>query len=1002
MKIHCIIAIIMGAMSAFAATPTITDVTAQQRYPWNGKVDISYTVTGVAEEAKQQALQTILKVTAIDMVANTTNIATQLSGDLSLDDGTHTIVWDMNAEGLTFKSSNVVFNVTCETTPATYCVIDLSGGANATSYPVTYLAEPPSDGFNVDEYKTTKLVLKRLEAGTFIMGEDQNDESHRVTLTKPFFCGLFEMTQKQYELVTGENPSDVNVLGDTRPVGMVSYNTIRGASNGAMWPASSTVDDSSFMGKLRSRTGLDFDLPTEAQWEYACRAGTTTKYSYGDSANGDYMYFSEDRVYKLWWPQSVGRKIANPWGLYDMHGNVCEVCLDWYGTLSYGTDPTGSSSGSNRVTRGGYHILPADGCTSYSRGGCSPNDMMSYSNGFRLVRTLMQDGATMYEGQSAAVALDLATGTRTAAASEAIRYSTAWVDGAAADATAIVTVNGEMLNSATGSGTVTWTPDRNGTFALTHKVMSGDEQVGETLMATFFVKPANPVLNPVSGTTFDSSLSVSMTCPTEGATIHYTTDGSEPTAESPEYRRFKIYGKTTVKAVAEKDGMLSEVVTAEYALGQCADPVISFADGAEFAHSNQEVSIAWNNDGVLRYTLDGSEPTAESPTYEGPFSFSESVVVKAKVFSDDFFDSSVVTASLTRVWENVATPVIDAAASFTGSKTKVAISCATEGAIVRYTLNGNEPNSHSTKYTGPFYVTDSCMVKSYAVMPDYLNSEVATFAIEKVWGIGDTLGKPDHYFTTDGDDGAGWTRVADATEPNGEAMKSGAITHEQSSVLSTTVMGPGTLSFLWRTSCEQDAEYEWDHAEFAVDGVMKLRLNGVTDWTSESIEITGGGEHTITWTYMKDDVESEGEDAAWVAGYGWESAEAYTHTTEVPVAYEWLAAHDPDVVDEYESYEASANATAANGWKVWKCYVVGLDPSDAQADFRIVEFPMNADGTPKFENILVDPPQEQWNVPGAQPVLKGKAALDGTGDWQKVTDENKADMRFFRMDVQLP
>ena len=235
--------------------------------------------------------------------------------------------------------------------------------------------------------------------------------------------------------------------------------------------------------------------------------------------------------------------------------------------------------------------------------------------------------------------------------------------------------------------------------------------------------PANPVFYHASGTTFDSSLSVSMSCPTEGATIHYTTDGSDPTAESPVYKRFKIYGKTTVKAVAVKDGMLSEVVTAEYALGQCADPVFSLVDGSEFEHSNQEVSIAWNNDGVLRYTLDGSEPTAESPIYEGPFSFSESVVVKAKVFSDDFFDSSVVTASLTRVWVNVAAPVVDAASSFTGSKTKVSISCATEGAVVRYTLNGNEPNSHSTKYTGPFYVTDSCTVKAYAVMPDYLNSD---------------------------------------------------------------------------------------------------------------------------------------------------------------------------------------------------------------------------------------------------------------------------------------
>ena len=112
----CIIPVIALAFDVccFAETPTITGVTAQQRYPWNGKVDISYTVTGIVAEAKQNALLTSLRVTAIDMVANTTNTATQLSGDLSLDDGTHTIVWDMDAEGLTLRSSNVVFMVSCE------------------------------------------------------------------------------------------------------------------------------------------------------------------------------------------------------------------------------------------------------------------------------------------------------------------------------------------------------------------------------------------------------------------------------------------------------------------------------------------------------------------------------------------------------------------------------------------------------------------------------------------------------------------------------------------------------------------------------------------------------------------------------------------------------------------------------------------------------------------------------------------------------------------------
>ncbi len=380
------------ATGIFAAAPTITGVTAQQRYPWNGKVDISYTVTGdIAAEAKQKALITSLKVTAQDKVANKTYTATKLSGDRALTAGTHTFVWDMNEEGLMFKSSNVVFNVSCETTPATYCVIDLSAGANATSYSVTYLAAPPSGGFNVDAYKTSKLVLRRLEAGSFILGSDQTVASHRVTLTKPFFCGIFEVTQRQYQLVTGEDPCSDSVSsgkGNTYPVRRVSYNKIRGSSNGAKWPSSSAVDSSSFMGKLRARTGINFDLPTEAQWEYACRAGTTTTYYWGNSMNGNYAWYTDNSNDKS---HPVGTKTANAWGLYDMSGNVDEWCLDWYNWNAsgyYGTDPKGASSGQERVTRGGGWISDASNCSSSSRWYDPPDGYYIVYIGFRLVRTL--------------------------------------------------------------------------------------------------------------------------------------------------------------------------------------------------------------------------------------------------------------------------------------------------------------------------------------------------------------------------------------------------------------------------------------------------------------------------------------------------------------------------------------------------------------------------------------------------------------------------------------
>ena len=372
------------AQLAFAA-PAITGVTAQQRYPWNGKVDITYSVSGdIAAAANAQAAIPLLKVTATDRDAGMTYTASSLSGDMGLGDGTHKCVWDMDAQGLTLKSTNVVFSVSCETTPATYCVIDLSGGTNATVYPVTYLAVPPSGGFNVDAYKTTNLVLKRIEADSFQMGE--GDSKVNVTLTKPFYIGLFEVTQKQYSLVTGINPS--NFDGDKRPVEQVSYNAIRGSSNGAKWPASNAVDSTSFLGKLRARTGLDFDLPTEAQWEYACRAGTTTTYSYGDSADGNYMWYKNNSSSQT---HEVGMKPPNPWGLYDMHGNVWEWCLDWSANLVGGTDPKGSSSGSSRVKRGGCWHDSSYLCSSSYRSSYNPSiEGFRYDFGFRLSRALNQ------------------------------------------------------------------------------------------------------------------------------------------------------------------------------------------------------------------------------------------------------------------------------------------------------------------------------------------------------------------------------------------------------------------------------------------------------------------------------------------------------------------------------------------------------------------------------------------------------------------------------------
>ncbi len=297
-----------------------------------------------------------------------------------------------------------------------YLVVDLSGGASAPSYPVTYLDAVPPGGWT-DEHKTTKLVLRRIPATTpdFTMGDRATDYPgasdsglHQVTLTKDFYLGVFEVTQRQWELVMTNKPSYFNnaTYYATRPVEQVSYYDIRenpaNSDDPAVdWPANSAVNANSFMGKLRGKTGLSgFDLPTESQWEYACRAGTTTALNSGYNLTSTGQDARMDAVGRYWYngpstvgyAQSVGTDgatakagsyLANQWGLYDMHGNVWEWCLDWYGTYpGTVTDPPGASSGSSRVFRGGGWISGAYACHSAFRDG-NPPGARSATVGFR-------------------------------------------------------------------------------------------------------------------------------------------------------------------------------------------------------------------------------------------------------------------------------------------------------------------------------------------------------------------------------------------------------------------------------------------------------------------------------------------------------------------------------------------------------------------------------------------------------------------------------------------
>jgi formylglycine-generating enzyme required for sulfatase activity len=225
-----------------------------------------------------------------------------------------------------------------------------------------------------------------IPAGTFMMGRypgeqdsyySQEDPQHQVTLSAAFWMGKYEVTQAQWKAVMNElNPSVFQ--GDNRdncPVEAVGWEEVQ-----------------SFIVALSGQTGKTFRLPTEAEWEYACRAGTTTRFYWGDDPTytllGNYIWYTNWTTYvSPNHPCEVGTKLPNSWGLYDMSGNVWEWCQDWYGEYVSipVTDPTGPVTGSFHVYRGGSWYDRGDLCRSAVRYNYA-SSLMGDSIGFRIVR----------------------------------------------------------------------------------------------------------------------------------------------------------------------------------------------------------------------------------------------------------------------------------------------------------------------------------------------------------------------------------------------------------------------------------------------------------------------------------------------------------------------------------------------------------------------------------------------------------------------------------------
>ena len=263
------------------------------------------------------------------------------------------------SEGQTMSISGTLASNTASSSNGYASSSSVSSGGNENSIPV-------KNGITID--------MVKVEAGTFMMGatsEMQNpwdDEKpvHQVTLTNDYYMGKYEVTQALWKTVMGSNPSKFK--GDYLPVEMVSWD-----------------DCQEFIGKLNSMTGKKFRLPTEAEWEYAARGGKKSRgYQYSGSSNiSDVAWYTDNSGSKT---HPVGTKQSNELGLYDMTGNVCEWCQDWYGSYvsSSQTNPTGAVRGSSRVCRDGSFNNSAGYCRSSCRS-YSPPDYLFNHLGLRLV-----------------------------------------------------------------------------------------------------------------------------------------------------------------------------------------------------------------------------------------------------------------------------------------------------------------------------------------------------------------------------------------------------------------------------------------------------------------------------------------------------------------------------------------------------------------------------------------------------------------------------------------
>ena len=407
----------MGAV-AIANPPSVSNVTLDQ--PAGTRVvAVGYETDGISIPTFQ------LMTNDVDICHS--EVVRTVTGDINqlLPAGAYSFTWDAGRDFPEQILTNLTVEIRLWTTnhPPLYCAVNLVFQDG--KYPVFWYGKESEVPFGVNNswWKNDWLLLRQIPAteGEFVTlgsppaepGRDDIREAQRnIRITKPFYLGVFPVTQRQWQMVYGGTlrPSYFNnpESYQERPVERLNYNSLRGSvAQGYNWPTTGhAVGPTSYTGLLRARTGsiLAFDLPTEAQWEYACRAGTSGAWNNGTTRapivnvdanldllgryrrNGGYIggtVVPDEDCSDEYGTARVGSYPPNAWGLYDMHGNVWEFTLDWIvedatDPSMSGDDPAGPLTGSSRTLRGGAWNYNASDNRAARRGSATPSTVNSY------------------------------------------------------------------------------------------------------------------------------------------------------------------------------------------------------------------------------------------------------------------------------------------------------------------------------------------------------------------------------------------------------------------------------------------------------------------------------------------------------------------------------------------------------------------------------------------------------------------------------------------------